>query len=166
MAASTSSSSVVITNDKDKWKMNFNAELLKMKNDSSNNPLFTIERYQETIQLITSAKAKRYSDRNEQEISLLKTYNVINFGSQLKLVKKMKSTENDFTKYYVSLDELFEVIHESHLSIGHRGIRNTMKEIKKKFVNVTGKQVRLYISGCDKCKRKRTKPKNSSKLIV
>jgi hypothetical protein len=46
MSASTSSSSVIIASDSNKWKMQFNTELLNLKNDSPNNPLFTMERYQ------------------------------------------------------------------------------------------------------------------------
>jgi hypothetical protein len=166
MAASTSSSSVTNTNDNSQWKTQFNTELMKVKNDSSNNPLFTLERYQETIDVIIGAKLKRFSERSEQEVSLLKTYDVVNFGSQMKLVKKSNSSENCLNKYYVPVDEIFEVILDNHLSIGHRGIRNTVNEIKKKFANITEKQVKLFIDGCDECKRKRTKPKNSTKLVI
>ncbi|CAF1096962.1 unnamed protein product [Didymodactylos carnosus] len=149
-----------------KWKNDFNDEILTSKNDSTNNPLFTSERYDETIELINGAKLKRYSDRNEQEIALLKTYDVINVGGQQKLVKKINSSEDGIIKYYVSLDELFDVVQTAHVTIGHRGINNTLKEIKKKYANVTERQVKLFISGCHECKIKCSKPKNSSKLVV
>jgi hypothetical protein len=84
---------------------------------------------------------------------------VIDFGGQLKLVKKNSLTMWSST---VSFDELFDVIHEAHITIGHRGIHNTVKAIKKKYVNITEKQVKLFISGSDKCKQKRAKPKHSS----
>ncbi|CAF4733883.1 unnamed protein product, partial [Rotaria sp. Silwood2] len=41
-----------------------------------------------------------------------------------------------------------------------------MNDIKKKYANITEKQVTLFISGCHECKLKRTKPKNSSKLVL
>ena len=152
--------------DNARWKNEFNAEVLTTKNDSSNNPLFTLDRYNQTIELINSAKLKLYSDRSEQEISLLKTYDVINAGNQQKLVKKINSSEVGTVKYYVPFDDLFDVIQGVHVLIGHRGINNTMKEIKKKYANITEKQVKLFISGCYECKIKKVKPKNSTKLVV
>ena len=58
------------------------------------------------------------------------------------------------------------VIKNAHVAIGHRGIKYTLKEIKKKFVNITEKQVKLFISRCHECKIKRAKSKNSSKLVL
>ncbi|CAF0812313.1 unnamed protein product [Rotaria sp. Silwood1] len=115
-----------------RWKKEFNTELLTTKNHSSNNPLLTSDRYNHTIELINSAKLKRYSDRSEQEISSLKTYDVINAGNQQKLVKKINSSEVGTVKYYVSFDELFDIIQTVHTLTGHRGISNMMKEIFKK----------------------------------
>ena len=149
MAASTSSPSVISKDDVATWKAEFNNEVLKSKNDSSNNPLFSVERYDETVALITDAKLKRFGDRSEQEISLLKTYDVINFGGVPKLVRKMSLSVNGVIKYYVPFNELFDGIHEAHVSIGHRGIHNTVKEIKKKYYNITEKQAKmLYNSRC------------------
>ena len=52
MAASISSPSVMSKDDATKWKAQFNIEILKSKDDSSNNPLFTAERYDQTIALM------------------------------------------------------------------------------------------------------------------
>ena len=110
--ASTISSSVRSASGNNKWKMQFNTELLNLKNDSRNNPLFTTERYQQTLELITNAKLTRYSDRTEQEISLLRTYDVVNFGSQIKLVKSINSSEHDLTKK--SIEQEIPDNHESY----------------------------------------------------
>ena len=40
--------------DKARWKNEFNAEVLATKNDSLNNPLFTSDRYNQTIELLRS----------------------------------------------------------------------------------------------------------------
>ncbi len=76
MAASTSSSSMISASDNNQWKIQFYAELQKLKNDSSNNPIFTLQRCQQTVDLIMGAKLKRYSETSEQEVSLMKTYTV------------------------------------------------------------------------------------------
>jgi hypothetical protein len=106
MAASTSSSSMISTSDNNQWKTQFYAELHQLKNDSSNNPIFTPERYQQTVDLIMGAKLKRYSERSEQEVSLMKTYDLVNFGSQMKLVKKMDPSGKCTTSLIVKFVEV------------------------------------------------------------
>jgi len=73
-----------------KLKNDFINKILGMRNESLNNPVFTLERYNQTIELINDAKLKSNSRRNDQEISLLKTYDALNLGNQDKLVKKSK----------------------------------------------------------------------------
>ena len=89
--SSTTTTTKVVDNARQKNE--FNVGILGFKNDSLNNLLFTSDRYDETIEVINAAKLKRYSDRSEKEISLIKTYDVINAGSQQKLVKKVNSSE-------------------------------------------------------------------------
>ena len=107
-------------------------ELLKLKNKSLNNPYFSPERYNQTIEIINNAKLKSTAQRSDQEVSLLKTYDVINVGTQQKLVKNINSSEGDLIKYYATSNEIFDIIQNAHAAIEHRGIKYTMKEIKKK----------------------------------
>ena len=160
----TTVSSTVI--DDTKRKDLFENNVIRLKNNSSNNPVFTSERCYETINCINIAKLKCYNDKSDREIALLKTYDVINVGNTQKSVKNLSSSENGTIKYYAPLEEVFDVIQNAHVTIGHRGIRNILTEIRKKYVNISEKQVELYISECHECKLKRSKPKNSSKLVV
>ncbi|CAF4046187.1 unnamed protein product [Rotaria sordida] len=163
---STAISILTTSSSMTKWKNDFVAELLKLKNKSLNNPFFSPERYNQTIELINNAKLKSNAQRSDQEVSLLKTYDVINVGTQQKLVKNINSSEGNLIKYYVTSDEIFDIIQNAHTAIGHRGIKYTMKEIKKKYINITEKQIKLFLSGCYECKVKRSKPKHSSKLVI
>ena len=129
------------TPDISKWKDEFNLEIMKIKNDSSNNPLFTSDRCEQVITSITEAKQKCHADRTKKEINLLKTYEIVRFGDRPKVVKKKSATTEGLAKYYVSFNELFDVIYETHITIGHRRITNRTKALKKKYVNVTEKQV-------------------------
>mgnify|MGYP000032369331 CR=1 FL=1 len=92
-STTTCSSTATTAINSTSWKDRFITEILSTKNNSSNNPLFSSERYNETIELINNAKLKRYSDRTEQEICFLRTYDVINVGGQQKLVKNITSSE-------------------------------------------------------------------------
>ena len=129
------------TPDISKWKDEFNLEIMKIKNDSSNNPLFNSDPCEQVMTSITEAKQKCHADRTKKEINLLKTYEIVRFGDRPKVVKKKSATTEGLAKYYVSFNELFDVIYETHITIGHRRITNRTKALKKKYVNVTEKQV-------------------------
>ncbi|CAF2709197.1 unnamed protein product [Rotaria sp. Silwood2] len=100
-ACSTAISTLTTSSSMTKWKNDFVAELLKLKNKSLNNPFFSPERYNQTIELINNAKLKSNAQRSDQEVSLLKTYDVINDGTQQKLVKNINSSEVNLIKYSV-----------------------------------------------------------------
>ena len=163
---SSSSSPKSDDNNINNYKIQFYREISSYTNRSTNNPLFSAERYDQMIELLLNGKQKPPANRNTQEIACLKTYDVVGFGGKSKLIKKDGEFSDGIIKYFVQVDELFDVIKEAHVTSGHRGIVNTLKEIKKKFINVTEKQVTLFISGCDECKRKHSKPKNSSALVI
>ncbi|CAF4154594.1 unnamed protein product, partial [Rotaria sordida] len=95
---STAISILTTSSSMTKWKNDFVAELLKLKNKSLNNPFFSPERYNQTIELINNAKLKSNAQRSDQEVSLLKTYDVINVGTQQKLVKNINSSEGTWIR--------------------------------------------------------------------
>ena len=47
-----------------------NIAILNFKNKSANNPLFILQRYNETTGLINNAKLRRYRDKTDQETCL------------------------------------------------------------------------------------------------
>ena len=57
-------------------------KILLIRNESLNNSVFTLERYNQTIELINNAKLKSYARRNAQEVSLLKMYDVLYLSNQ------------------------------------------------------------------------------------
>ncbi|CAF4568339.1 unnamed protein product, partial [Rotaria magnacalcarata] len=75
-SVTTSSEALMPTtavNNNMKLKNDFIDKILRIRNESLNNPVFTLERYNQTIELINNAKLKSSARRNDQEISLLKT---------------------------------------------------------------------------------------------
>ncbi|XP_060882125.1 KRAB-A domain-containing protein 2-like [Metopolophium dirhodum] len=61
--------------------------------------------------------------------------------------------------YYVTVDELFEVIHTAHLTVGHGGRNRTMAVLKTKYCNVTTEAVMGYLGLCSNCQVKQSNPK-------
>ena len=87
-SVTTSSETLMPTtvNNNMKLKNSFINKILLIRNESSNNPVFTLERYNQTIELINNAKLKSYARRNAQKISLLKMYDALDHSNQDKLV--------------------------------------------------------------------------------
>jgi len=62
-----------------------------------------------------------------------------------KLIVPVNNEGNDF-KYYVFNEELFNIIHVTHLTIGYGG-RNRMEyELNKKYKNITRESIMLYLN--------------------
>ena len=88
MSQPTNATPTTPTNDKgdmSKWKDEFTMEIMKLKNDSSNNPLFTSDRYEQVITSIAEAKQKCHADRTKKKMNLLKTYDIVRFDDRPKL---------------------------------------------------------------------------------
>lgn len=95
-------------------KVQFYKEVSSNSNTSSNNPLFSAARYEETIDLVVNAKLKTPGCRIAQEIHCLKTYDVTDFGGKLKLTKKDDDEFSDgLIKYFVQIDEIYDTIKEA-----------------------------------------------------
>ena len=56
--------------------------------------------------------------------------------------------------YCVTFDELFNVIHEAHIAVGHGGRTRMIKELNHKYKNVTVGSVVTYLRLCETCQKK------------
>jgi hypothetical protein len=56
--------------------------------------------------------------------------------------------------YYVTFDELFNVIHEAHIALGHGGRIRMIKELNRKYKNVTVELIVTYLRLCEPCQEK------------
>ncbi|KRZ01635.1 KRAB-A domain-containing protein 2, partial [Trichinella zimbabwensis] len=67
-------------------------------------------------------------------------------------------------RYFISVEEMFDVIHDVHLTTGHGGRDRILYEVKKKYANVTRLAVKTFIELCENCQLKQTTSRKS--LIV
>ncbi len=85
-------------------------------------------------------------------------------GSVEKLIFPV-SKDSSNVRFYVYFEELFTIIHEVHLSIGHGGRNRMLKELLKKYKHITTEEVMIYLNLCDNCPLPQKKvPKNG--LVV
>jgi len=61
------------------------------------------------------------------------------------------TTKMLYLLYYVKIDELFDILHETHSAIGHGGRNRMMAELKNKYCNITNETVMIYLKLCVQC---------------
>ena len=83
-------------------------------------------------------------------------------GDLTKLIRKRK-TDNDDIKYFVSIEEIYDIIKKARLALNHAGRDKMEKEINRKYANITLNCINLYKSLCEECQLRR---KHSSKGVV
>ncbi|XP_060864326.1 KRAB-A domain-containing protein 2-like [Metopolophium dirhodum] len=62
--------------------------------------------------------------------------------------------EGNQIKYYVHNEELFNILHETHLLIGHGGRSRIEHELNIKYKNITREAIMLYLNLCESCQKK------------
>lgn len=120
---------------------------IALKNKNVNSTYLTKTKYDELISEVKQLKLKSRGHK------LLKKYDVITVSDMEKLIVPVSNEGNDL-KYYVFNEELFNIIHDTHLTIGHGG-RNRMEyELNKKYKNITRESIMLYLNLCISCQKK------------
>jgi hypothetical protein len=60
----------------------------------------------------------------------------------------------------VHIEETFDVIKRAHIATGHGDRDRMLKELGKKYANLTRDSIELFKSMCIDCQRKRVRPMN------
>lgn len=136
--------------------------LCKLKKDRGNQKInsfcFSLTKYTKTIDKVKCAKLKTVKD--PADYKLLRRYDVIDVAGVEKLIAPVK--ENTEIGYFVYDEELFEILSAAHSSTGHGGRDRMMKELRRKYRNITYKDVNMFLSLCEQCLQK---PKREKKNI-
>ena len=84
------------------------------------------KKYELLIQEISQLKR---GDRKKEskDYQLSKRYDVVQIGNTVKLIYPVAEGSSSI-KYYVQKEDIFDVIHDVHLAIGHGGRNRMIKE--------------------------------------
>lgn len=144
-------------------KRRFNEEIHKLKlTKGKNTQLFSRDEYYSFLTKVQVSKDK-IASKTPEEYQRLSRYDIVKFGTVQKLIVPVKN-DREPIKYYCYLEETYDIIHETHISIGHGGRNRMMKELKPKYKNITKEFVALYLSLCEPCQKKLSVPKKE--LVV
>ena len=84
---------------------------------------------------------------------MLKRYDVVQIGNTVKLIYPVAEVSPSI-KYYVQKEDIFDVMHDAHLAIGHGGRDRIIKETQTKYKHITAESIMLYLSSCVPCLKK------------
>ena len=95
------------------------------------------------------------TSRRPGDSNLLKRFDLAVYDDTSFLLKK--GTD----KRIVCAEETYEIINSAHIATGHGGRDITLKHLLEKFSNISATQISAFISLCEECQLKRTRPKKS-----
>ena len=133
-----------------------------MNNKKDNNFHLTSERYNSLLNEVKVAKSVK--GKQTVHYRRLKRYDILNIGGEEKLTVPLSAEKTEIL-YYCTLDELFNVIHEAHIAVGHGGRTRIIKELNRKCKNVTVESIVTYLRLCEPCREKK-KQKTLKKGII
>ena len=116
---------------------------LKIKNYNS---FLNGEKYELLFQEISQLK-RGERNKDPRVDQLLKCYDVVQIWNTVKLIYPV-TEGNSSIKYFVRKEDIFGVIHDAPLAIGHGGRNLMMKETQTKYKNITAESIVLYLSLC------------------
>jgi hypothetical protein len=121
-------------------------------NNKDNNFYLTSERYNSLLSDVKEAKGVK--GKQTVHYRQLKRYDILNIGGEEKPTVPLSAEKTEIL-YYVTFDELFNVIHEAHIAVGHGGRNRTTKELNRQYKNVTVESIVTYLRLCEPCQKKK-----------
>ena len=130
-------------------EVHFREELLK-RSEGKKSVLLPKEEYKIIADLTSIDKSGK---KTPHEYYLLKKYEVLKCGDVFKLIRRRNANEDPI--YFATLEDTFDIIKRAHIATGHGGRDKMVKELSKKYANITHDAISIYKSLCIECQRKR-----------
>lgn len=126
--------------------------LLNKRDVKENSSLLTREKL---LSLIADVKKSKTSDKKvPRDYWLLQHYDVLEVQGVEKLIVPVTNATPD-VMFYCSSDSLFDILYETHLSIGHGGRDRMIKELNRRYKNITQNDIKIFLNFCESCQQKR-----------
>lgn len=122
-------------------------ELAKEKKDNHYN-IITRDAYDLLLKEVEDAIAA--TKKTSTQYRRMKRFNVLEIGGTKKLV-----TRGDPVKYYLPMEDIFDVIDLSHIAVGHGGRDRLKVETSRKYANITTDMINIFLSLCETCQKKK-----------
>ena len=67
-------------------------------------------------------------------------------------------------RYFVKTSEVFDILYEAHLEIGHKARDAMFKHVSRRYANITHNEINAFLSCCKQCHTKKKMKKTG--LVV
>ncbi|MPC66200.1 KRAB-A domain-containing protein 2 [Portunus trituberculatus] len=118
----------------------FREELFKSEGKKS--VLLPKEQYDKIIADLTAID--KTDKKTPHETYLLKKYEVLKGGDVFELIRRRNANEDPID--FATLEDTFDIVKRAHIATGHGGFDKMVKELTKKYANITydTKYVSIY----------------------
>ncbi|XP_050054538.1 SCAN domain-containing protein 3 isoform X1 [Aphis gossypii] len=141
-------------------KSKFNSELKKNREKLAKNAsCLTDEQYNNITKRIIELK-RGVKKKEPRDFQLLKRFDVILVQDKHKLIVPMK--DKNVVLYYVSDGKLYNLLKSTHISIGHGGRDRMIKELNKKYKNISRSDICTFLQMCETCQEKQKSIKKAT----
>lgn len=127
-----------------------------------NTQILTKPKYLELIEKVQTSKSKVVNKKPE-DYQRLRRFDVMTIGEKEKLIVPVEEGKEQI-RFYVHREEIFQLLHDAHIAIGHGGRNRMEKEINIKYKNITREMIVTYVNLCMICEKKHSVPKKG--LVV
>jgi len=131
-------------------------ELVANKKD--NNFYFNKDKYANCLEEVKTAK--NVKKKEAIHYRRIKRYDILTIGGEEKLIAPVKE-DNGEIKYYACYEDLFNILEETHVAVGHGGRTRMFKECSRKYKNITVEALMTYLKLCEPCQKKQKTLKKS-----
>lgn len=137
----------------DQFKQLFNSKFIKLvASKNSNSAYISSTEYLQYIDAVQEAKTKK-TGLSKLQRRRIKRFDVFSVAGVEKLIVPLKEGETCII-YYICNEEMFDILYETHVSIGHGGKNRMLAELKKKYKNATEEAILLFLKQCVACQKK------------
>ena len=129
-------------------------ELLK-SSKGVNHQVISNQEHAEIIQFLLAYSGGGQQPCEGKHYRWLRAFSLTDYDGHIQLTRK------DNSKRVVSKGELYNVIHNCHLSMGHAGRDKLSLELNRTYHNISRRLVDIYLATCLVCDEKRNRPRKN-----
>jgi len=92
--------------------------------------------------------------KSASDYHMLQHYDVLKVDGVDKLICPV--AEGGSVKYYVTANELFDILYRTHVSLGHGGRDRMCHEVHQRHKNITQGHIKIFLQFCEACEQKKS----------
>ena len=128
-------------------------EIIRGKKRQDNLNYITDDQYAQFLKDVKAAKTKTTA-KTSVDKRRLKRFAVCTIQGTDKLIAPVES-EDATMQFFVTVEELYDVIRTAHLQSGHKGKNVMHPQLSKKYANVPREAVQIFADMCPTCATKK-----------